>query len=123
MTISSSSATTGLNHTGLNRTIRTLTNFGYPIGKGLLDNVGDGSVSGRGYTDGPVTFTGAGGYGGVFGPIAVLGLATDGQLRKPAQAGIGATGDRNFKHLQPAHRYVKVLDCGSVAGYGRQDHR
>lgn len=95
ITLASSSATNGLN-----RTIRTLTNVGYPIGKGLLDGVGDASVAGRDYTDGPLVFTGAGGYGGVFGPIAVLGLATDGLLHRSVallgdsiQAG---TGDRGY---------------------------
>lgn len=88
----------------LTRTVRTLGNVGLPLGRGLLGDIGgasigEGSVGGRDYVMNDIAWTGGPSFAGVFSPVAVLGLAADGKIRRSValqgdstQAGSGDGG-------------------------------
>ena len=88
----------------LNRTVRTLTNVGLPVGRGLLGDVGGASLgeassTGRDYVMPDISWVGGPSFAGVFSPVAVLGLAADGKLHTSValqgdsiQAGTGDGG-------------------------------
>lgn len=96
--------TSAISPDALNRTSRTLTNVGLPVGRGLLGDaggasLGEASVPGRDYTLPGISWVGGPSFTGVFSPVAVLGLAADGKLHNSValqgdsiQAGTGDGG-------------------------------